>query len=343
MKRSSFHLATTILFFISTGVYAQPAIDQQQRFADIGNLVLENGQQIKNCRIGYRTFGKLNNNRSNAVVFPTAWGDYSGRMQYLVPGRYVDTTTYFLVLIDALGNGVSSSPSNSPDHPKTRFPSFNIRDLVKSQHQFLVEKMNIRHVAAIGGFSMGGMQAFQWSVSYPDFMDKIMTIEGTPTVTAYDLLWTNIYLSIITNDKSYQGGNYVSNPVLPNAARFVQMIMGTPDIINKTVKADSFSVWLNQVDQQSTLDYNDLVWQLKASMSHDIRSGGGETLEEAAKKTKAKFLIVTNKQDHTVNSQPSVSFARHLNAKLMLLDSEMGHIVLFDETLVRACREFLSQ
>lgn len=343
MKRSTCHIATAMVFFISIGVFAQPAIDQHQQFADIGNLVLENGQQIKNCRVGYRTFGKLTADRSNAVVFPTAWGDYSGRLQYLVPGRYVDTTKYFLILVDALGNGVSSSPSNSSAQPKTQFPTFNIGDMVKSQYQFLVEKMNIRHVVAVGGFSMGGMQAFQWSVSYPDFMDKILTIEGTPTVTAHDLLWTNIYLSLITNDKLYQGGNYASNPVLPNASRFVQMIMATPEIINKTVKADSFGVWLDQVDRQSTLDYNDLVWQLKASMSHDIRVKGGGTLEDAARKTKAKFLIITNKQDHTVNPQPSIHFAGLLNAKLVVLDSEMGHVVLFDETPVKAFREFLAQ
>jgi homoserine O-acetyltransferase len=307
----------------------------------MGNFLLENGKEIRDCRIGYRTFGKLNTSKSNVVVFPTAWGDYSGRMQYLVAGRYVDTSRHFLILIDAFANGVSSSPSNSASQAKTKFPQFSIRDLVKAQYKFLTEKMNIRHVSAIAGFSMGGMQAFQWSVSYPEFMDKIITIEGTPVVAPYDLLWTSTYLEAVRNDSAYQGGNYQTNPVLPTASRIVQMVMSTPDLLYKTVKTDSFSIWLAMADRQNNFDQNDLVWQVRACMTQDISFENGGKLEEAAKKVKAKFLIITNKQDHTVNPQPSIRFAGLINAKLIVMDSEMGHIVLFDRVPIEACRQFL--
>lgn len=321
--------------------YAQPLIDQHQQFYSIGNFLLENGKEIKDCKIGYRTFGKLNDNKTNVVVFPTAWGDYSGRMQYLVAGRYVDTSRFYLILIDAFANGVSTSPSNSASQPKTLFPTFTIRDLVNAQYKFLTEKMKLRHVLAVAGFSMGGMQAFQWSISHPGFMDKVITIEGTPAVTPYDLLWTSTYLEAVRTDSAYQGGNYQTNPVLPTASRIVQMVMSTPELLYKTVKTDSFAIWLAMADRQNNFDQNDLVWQVRACMTQDIGIGNGGTLEEAAKKVKAKFLIVTNKQDHTVNPQPSIRFAGLINAKLIVMDSEMGHIVLFDRIPIEACRQFL--
>ncbi len=196
---------------------------------------MENGQQIYDCKIGFRTFGKLNAQRTNAVIYPTGGGTTTFMMEsFFGAGLDVDTTRFYLILIDALGNGVSSSPSNSASQPKTLFPQFTIKDIVNTQHKMLVENLNIHHLAAVVGGSMGGCQALQWAVSYPDFMDKVVSIEGTPKFSAYDLLWTNAYIDAVKNDTAYRGGNYDVNPVVPLSIQITQLIITSPAYLNNS-------------------------------------------------------------------------------------------------------------
>ena len=192
MNRIIFSLVLLLQIAAKQNAYAQTAMDKKQQFASIGNFPLENGQQIIDCKIGFRTFGKLNANRSNAVIYPTGGGSTTFMIEsFFGMGMDVDTTRFYLILIDALGNGVSSSPSNSISQSKTLFPQFTIKDMVNTQYKMLAENLNIHHLAAVVGGSMGGCQALQWAVSYPDFMDKVVSIEGTPKFSTYDLLWTN--------------------------------------------------------------------------------------------------------------------------------------------------------
>jgi homoserine O-acetyltransferase len=345
MNRIIFSLVVILLIATEQNIYAQATIDKKQQFASIGNFRLENGQQINDCKIGFRTFGKLNAKRSNAVIYPTGGGSTTFMVEsFFGAGLDVDTIRFYLILIDALGNGVSSSPSNSNSQPKTLFPQFSIKDMVNTQHKMLTENLNIHHLVAVVGESMGGCQALQWAVSYPDFMDKVVSIEGTPKFSTYDLLWTNTYIESVINDTAYHGGNYNINPVLPFATHLSQLMLTTPAYLNNSVPADSFSSWLASIGNNPfTVDCNNMLWQIKACAAQDISSMAKGSMENTAKMIKAKMLIIANKQDHMINQELSIKFAGMANAELVVMDNDLGHLIFSEKIPIEATRKFLSQ
>jgi homoserine O-acetyltransferase/O-succinyltransferase len=345
MNRIVFIMVLILQIATKQNAYSQTTIDKKQQFASIGNFPLENGKQIIDCKIGFRTFGKLNANRSNAVIYPTGGGGTTYMMElFFGAGLDVDTTRFYLILIDALGNGVSSSPSNSISQPKTLFPQFSIKDMVNTQYKMLSENLNIHHLAAVVGGSMGGCQALQWAVSYSAFMDKVVSIEGTPKFSTYDLLWTNTYIESVKNDTAYHGGNYSVNPVLPLATHLSQLMITSPTYLNNAVPADSFSTWLASIaNNPFTVDCNNMLWQIKACSSQDISSVANGSMENTAKIIKAKMLIIANEQDHMINQSASIKFAAMANAELVVMDNDLGHLIFNEKIPIEATRKFLSQ
>jgi len=148
-------------------------------------------ETLPNCEVGYRTAGTLNADKSNVIIFLTWFTGTSGdllKYELIGPGKLTDTDRYFVIAIDALGNGVPSSPSTSIRQPGTQFPDISIDGMVKLQYILLTNHLGINHVLAVTGISMGGMQTFQWIGQHPKFMEKAVPIEGSPRMTSYDLL-----------------------------------------------------------------------------------------------------------------------------------------------------------
>ena len=122
------------------------------------------------------THGTLNAKKSNAILMVTAISGSHHRLDFMIgPGRALDPTKYFIVATDAIVKGLTTSPSNSTAQPRMAFPKFTIRDMVHSQHR-LMQHLGIKRVVAVIGPSMGGMQALQWGVSYPGFMDSLVAL-----------------------------------------------------------------------------------------------------------------------------------------------------------------------
>jgi len=328
-------------------LFALVALAQQQQFANIGDLKLENGGVIRDCRIGYRTFGQLNGDKSNIIVFPTWAGGTTEQLQSSIgPGKLVDSTTYFVIAIDALSNGVSSSPSNSRLQPRMRFPQFTLRDTVNSQHKLLTTVLKIDHVKAIVGISMGGMQAFQWLVSYPDFMDKAVPIVGSPRLAPYDLLIWQAQIEALMRDRDWRGGNYSVNPARALDFAFGQILLTTPPDYNKRKKREEVLADLEKARRNGrSFDANDKIRQTQAMMKLDIYRDFGGDLERAAKAVKAKVFVVVSRFDHVVTPGPAIEFASLLNAKVLNLESECGHLATVCESthLNTAVAEFLSK
>ena len=160
-------------------------IDAPHHLSCIGDLPLEGGGHIKNCQISYAIHGDIKDESKPLIVFLCAIGSIHHRLDFLInQSRTLELKGARIIAIDALGNGFSSSPSNSKEQPFFHFPKFTIRDMVHSQKK-LLDQLGITHVDTIIGASMGGMQALQWAVFYPNFMDYIVALTPMSKTTAW--------------------------------------------------------------------------------------------------------------------------------------------------------------
>lgn len=316
-----------VFFFLLFSVFLQAQTIPPLQYASLGDLKLENGSVIHDCKLGYRTMGALNAAKSNAILFPSWFTGKSGDIAAsLGPGSYVDTSKYFVIAVDSLGNGVSCSPSNSTTQHGVDFPQFSIRDMVYSEYRLVTESLHLQHLHAVMGISMGGIQTFQWIVSYPEFMDLAIPIVGTPQMSSYDLLLWNTELKALESDPAYQNGRYTQTPPLSLVALIHNMNLSTPDFIANHNTREGFQQHFDQIvaNGDRFMDANDYRWQLQALIGHDIAHGG--SLYDAASKVRAKVLVVSATQDHMVNPLPALGFAKLIHAQVLLLESDCGHM-----------------
>ena len=321
------------------------AQDSRQQFADLGQCRLESGQVIGDCRVGYRTFGKLNAAGDNAVLVPTwlygksaelvsLFGD--GTDPKLGPGQIIDTRRWFGVAIDAFANGVSSSPSNSPGQHGTAFPALTLNDSVRAQYRVLTETLHLKHLHAVVGLSMGGEQSFVWSVLYPKFFDLAVPILGSPRPTSYDLHVKAIQLASIESDPDYKHGDYTTEPALALANSIGALVVTSPEWRNHETPRDQFPAFLKQVEAPQPIDANDRVWQLKAIMKQNVVGDG--SIAEAAHSTSVHFLVIVSGQDRLVNPQPALDWAAAIGAPTYVSPGACAHLIMTCDAAAVASR-----
>ncbi len=297
-----------------------------QKFAELGNFKLENGQTIESCKIGYRTFGKLNDKKSNAILFPTWFGgNTAGLIGLIGAGKIADSTKYFVIAVDALGDGVSSSPSNSLLQPNEKFPQFNIRDMVNSQYAFVTKILKLNHLFCILGGSMGGMQTFQWVVSYPNFMDKAVSWVGSPKLTSYDLLLWNTELQVLSLGLK---NNASEDMIMKSIADITDLNIETPEYHVVNIKPEDFYNKLKKYQINFSKNFNVYDWQsqLKAIIAHNVSAPFDNDMDKAAARVKAKVLSIVSLQDHMVNPHPAIEFAKLIHAQNIELNNNCGHL-----------------
>lgn len=307
---------------------AGSVIAEEQQFARLGDFRLESGERIRDCRIGYRTFGRLNDDKSNAVLFTTWAGGTTEQLKSNIgAGKLVDSTKYYVIAVDALSNGVSSSPSNSAVQPRMSFPKIAIADMVNTQHELLTKVLGLNRLKAVIGISMGGMQTFQWMVSYPDFMEKAITIVGSPRLAPYDLLHWQTQIDAIMNDPAWMRGNYTANPARVAEYEFGAILLTTPEDYNKRMTRQKVFEELAKAKSANGSDANNKIRQSQAMMALDVAEKFGGSLERAAAAVKARVFVILAKFDHTVTPGPAREFARLLpGSKMLELESDCGHL-----------------
>src|SRR5579871_3536303 len=196
--------------------HAQNAPDAEpvQHEFVIKNFKTESGIVLPEARIVYGTYGKLNAKGDNAILLPSHYmAEMHGYGWLIGPGKALDPKKLFLITSELFGNGRSSSPSNTPEPLHgPRFPVTTIRDNVEAVHRMLTEQLHVQRLKAVIGFSMGAQQAFQWAVSYPDYMDGIVATSGTAKTYGHGFVRLEGQIAALTADEAFHGGDYTSPP-----------------------------------------------------------------------------------------------------------------------------------
>lgn len=265
-------------------------VDAPHREAALGALLLESGEAILDYRQSFVSHGALNAERDNAILFCPALTATHHRLDFLLgPGRAVDPSRWFVIVADPIGNGLSTSPSNSIAQPGLRFPRFGLRDMVEAQRRLLVEHLGIERLHAVVGASMGGMQALQWAVSHPGVMARIVAMTAMAKTSAWAVLVTEAARACLTADPAWHKEfGFTARPERgwrAYAGLMNALLMRTPDAVGALRLADAGAIhrWFDGVVaglQATGFDAHDYLYQSWAYEAHDVGTTighGGDT------------------------------------------------------------------
>ena len=241
------------------------------------------GETLPELKLRYLTLGSPHRNAAghvdNAVL--VLHGTGGNRFTLLAPafsdvlfgpGQPLDTAKYFLIFPDDIGQGDSSKPS---DGLKMNFPHYDYDDMVRSQHQMLLEGLHVDHLRLIIGTSMGCMQSFVWGETYPDFMDALMPLACQPTeIAGRNRMWRYMAIENIEHDPAWDNGNYSTEPIegLRSAAEMSLLVGTTPLLAQKAgptrVAAEKYvDDYLDRVVPH--LDANNFIYYFQASRNYN--------------------------------------------------------------------------
>jgi homoserine O-acetyltransferase len=176
----------------------------------LGDVALQSGATLRDARLAYRTYGRLNDARDNVVVMPTYYGGHHTDLEVMMAaGRALDPAQYFIVVPNMFGNGLSSSPSNTPaPQGRAAFPGVTVYDNVMCQHRLVREHLGIAHVRLVVGFSMGAQQAFHWGALFPGMVDAIVPICGTARTSPHNYVFLDGVKAALRADAGFKDGWY---------------------------------------------------------------------------------------------------------------------------------------
>jgi len=207
-------------------------------------LTLKSGAVLPQFDLVYETYGKLNADQSNAVLICHALsgthhvaGKYSADDKYpgwwdnlIGPGKPLDTNKFFVIGVNNLGgcHGSTGPSSINPANGQpwgAQFPVVTVEDWVTSQ-AMLADYLGIKQLAAVVGGSLGGMQALQWTLAYPERVRHALVIASAPNLTAQNMAFNEVARQAIITDPEFHGGDYYAHGVLPRRGLRIARMLG---------------------------------------------------------------------------------------------------------------------
>jgi homoserine O-acetyltransferase len=309
----------------------------------IGRLDLEEGGSIADCRLAVATFGTLNEAKDNAILV-TTW--YSGTHQifrdvYIGPDHALDPDRYFIVVIDQIGSGLSTSPHNAPDEiSMSQFPAVRIGDDVVAQERLLREHFGIETLQLVVGGSMGAQQTYEWAVRFPDKVLRAAPIAGTAQNTPHDQLFAKALMEAITSDPGFADGEYKSNAdVAAGLTRHagIWAVMGFSTEFWKqegwrALEFESKEAFMAGFLEPyfTVMDPNDLLCMAWKWQHGDVtRHTDGDLAAALGRITATTFVMPIN-EDMFFPVRDHEAEQRHIaGSELRVIDDILGHLGLF--------------
>ena len=179
----------------------------------IKDFTLQCGTILSEATIVYKTYGELNKNKSNAILYPTSYGAQHTDIEWLIdPESILDPSQYFIIIPNMFGNGLSSSPSNNETCKLAESGFyFTHLDNVRAQKQ-LLDTLGIEKLALVYGWSMGAQQAYHWGVLYPEKCDRIAALCGTAKTTDHNKVFLQSLRTALTADPTWNGTTFDGIP-----------------------------------------------------------------------------------------------------------------------------------
>lgn len=303
-------------------------IDAPHRSVSLGRFGLESGEHIDDLLMSYVVHGDLDDRARPIVLGLCAIGSTHHRLDFLIGnGRAFDPANVTVIVADALGNGLSSSPSNSATQRGTNFPRFTIRDMVNSQ-KALLDHLGVDALDAVVGASMGGMQALQWGVSYPRAMKKLVALVPMAKTTP----WSQAVNHAGRRALEASNGDWSAWLAVLHV-----LAMRTPERFAQDVaQVGSTQAWFDMRAAwfgAQRLDPLDWIWQSHAYDAHDVGSTpgfDGDTARALAG-IDAQTLIGVPELDLYNPVEEGAWVAAHVrNATLLRVPSTSGHMMASD-------------
>lgn len=328
-----------VALVLSTSLHANTLLVEKQKFT-IDDFKTFNGQTIKQVNVGWEAYGKLNADKSNAILITHyftgnshAAGKYNesdplpGYWDSIIgPGKAIDTNKFYVISSDTLVNAsafdknvITTGPASiNPDTGKPyglSFPVVTIRDFVNVQ-KALVDSLGIKKLHAVIGPSMGSMQSLEWSIAYPDMVERMVSVIGTGEADAWLVAGLEKWAAPIKQDPKWKGGNYYDGEA---PIKGLQLSLATitqeamhPDIFNMSNPAHknidenvlndinaNFPVvdWLYNAAgmRTSTMDANHILYLVRACQL--FVAGHNNDFAGSLAKVKAKTLFLPATKD----------------------------------------------
>jgi len=353
-------------------------------------LALDCGRTLPHVRIAYETYGTLSPSRDNVVLVCHALSGDAHAAGYaksppaestrdgfgaedrdgsknrglgwwdgmIGPGKAFDTNRFFVVSTNLLGGcrgttGPSSLDPNTGKPYGSDFPVITVADMVRTQRAFL-DELGVPRLAAVAGGSLGGMQAFEWAILYPDQVDAIVAIASTHAVQPQGLAWNAIARNAIMADPDWQSGHYYGSGRAPTAGMGVARMVGHVTYLSAASIGEKFGRRLQFADDiRYTLtepefevenylrhqadsfvrrfDANTYLYTSRALTYFDLaRQYGGGNLVDALKPIAARTLLIAFSSDWLYPPSGSEQLADALRAlgkhvELHVIDAPYGH------------------
>jgi len=300
-------------------------------------LYLESGRIIEPYKIAYETYGELNEDASNVILIchaltgsAHAAGKHEGETKagwwdaLIGDQKAIDTSKYFVISTNVLGSCFGSTSPMDNDYPKQKafrlkFPVLTIKDMIKAQKQ-LLSQLGIHHLHAIVGGSMGGMQALQFAVDYPNFADKIISLAATYATQPWTIAFNKVAMEAIRRDPRFDNGNYEKEAFKENGldGLAIGRIAGhisylSPDSMSDKfgrnyVSNDGLFELFGRYEVERYMEYNpnnfskifdplSYLYIIKAINTFNL-SRGYDSLHEAVLRIKAEVTLISFKSDY---------------------------------------------